>query len=255
MKKKSFILALVCIMICCSYILVGCGKGENEVPEAPKVYELTTLSNNNEYGQVIGGGKYEYGKQVEIAAIANEGYVFVKWSDENSQSTRTVTVTSNLTYTAYFEKEVKEYRLDKVEFYPTFGTSSPFKRTSICYALIYDKPSNEINQLIASYNKDKMEISYENGTVIYDTTTNTKNPLIIDADLNKFKEGDEINLYVYAAVMCLVSEDAGSDENHGETFGKTYYNIKVSQGSKSYVYYKDVQHGYDINIKFSFSEL
>lgn len=55
-------------------------------------------------GTVSGGGTFEQGKTVTIKATPNSGYRFVKWSDGNTNASRTVTVSGNATYTAVFEK-------------------------------------------------------------------------------------------------------------------------------------------------------
>ena len=53
-----------------------------------------------------GGGQYLAGTQATISAVANNGYHFVRWQDNNTDAERTVTVSSNATYTAYFEADV-----------------------------------------------------------------------------------------------------------------------------------------------------
>ena len=45
------------------------------------------------------------GTEVTLTATPNSGYRFVKWSDDNTQATRTVTVNSNMSFTAYFESD------------------------------------------------------------------------------------------------------------------------------------------------------
>lgn len=55
-------------------------------------------------GTVTGGGDYETGTTATIKATPNTGYKFVKWSDGNTNATRTVTVTADTTLTAVFEK-------------------------------------------------------------------------------------------------------------------------------------------------------
>lgn len=68
-------------------------------------------------GTVSGGGTYESGSTATIVATPNTGYRFVKWSDGNTNATRTVTATADITYTAYFE-------IDKInKLY--IGTSQP----------------------------------------------------------------------------------------------------------------------------------
>lgn len=55
-------------------------------------------------GTTTGSGTYERGTAVTISATANTGYEFVSWDDGNNQSTRTINVQSNMTYTANFER-------------------------------------------------------------------------------------------------------------------------------------------------------
>lgn len=54
-------------------------------------------------GSVTGGGTYDYGSSIILTATPYSGYKFVKWSDGNTSDSRTVTVTDNAEYTAYFE--------------------------------------------------------------------------------------------------------------------------------------------------------
>ena len=67
-----------------------------------KEYTLTVQSDNEAWGSVVGSGTYAKGTVVSIVAIANSGYKFVKWQDDNTDNPRTVTVKTNETYTATF---------------------------------------------------------------------------------------------------------------------------------------------------------
>ena len=69
----------------------------------PTQYTITVNSNNSSWGTVSGGGTYNSGATATLTATPNSGYRFVRWNDNNTQNPRTVTVTSNATYTAYFE--------------------------------------------------------------------------------------------------------------------------------------------------------
>lgn len=53
-------------------------------------------------GRVIASGTYESSSSLTIAAIANDGYRFVKWSDGITNATRIITVGSETVYTALF---------------------------------------------------------------------------------------------------------------------------------------------------------
>ena len=65
-------------------------------------YTITVVSADEKMGKAVGSGKFESGKETEIAAIANEGYKFVQWSDGNTQNPRKITVIADATYTAEF---------------------------------------------------------------------------------------------------------------------------------------------------------
>ena len=66
-------------------------------------YTITAQSANNTMGSVSGGGTYARGTSVTLTARANSGYRFVRWNDNNTSNPRTITVTADATYTAYFE--------------------------------------------------------------------------------------------------------------------------------------------------------
>ena len=71
--------------------------------EADPTYTITVNCNDDEMGTVSGGGTYVEGSHVTITATPNDCYQFTHWQDGNTQRTRTITVTADATYTAYFE--------------------------------------------------------------------------------------------------------------------------------------------------------
>ena len=88
-------------------IILSDAKGKNRVSAptasmAVKVNKLTVLSNDTTMGSVTGGGYFNRGSKVEISAEAKFGYVFSKWSDGSTDTTRTVTLNGNMTLTAIF---------------------------------------------------------------------------------------------------------------------------------------------------------
>ena len=91
----------------------------------PTTYTLTVLSDNPAMGSVSGGGTYPAGTTVTITATANAGYHFVQWNDGNTNASRTVTVTGNATYTAYFAANAPDtYTLTVLSADPTMGSVS-----------------------------------------------------------------------------------------------------------------------------------
>ena len=67
-------------------------------------FQILAVPSDLACGTVEGGGVFKKGEQTTLKATANEGYKFTQWSDGNTDNPRTVTVTSDVTYTAEFTK-------------------------------------------------------------------------------------------------------------------------------------------------------
>lgn len=92
-------------------------------------YTITVLASSQDGeedvgGSVAGGGTFAYGTSITISATPDEDHNFIKWSDGSTSSSRTVTVKSNVTYTAEFSR--KKY---KVIFHANNGTSETKEQT------------------------------------------------------------------------------------------------------------------------------
>ena len=59
-------------------------------------------TNNNQWGEVAGGGMYTDNTTITITATPYDGYSFLRWSDGNTDNPRTLTVTKDITLTAEF---------------------------------------------------------------------------------------------------------------------------------------------------------
>lgn len=68
-----------------------------------KICKISCVSDTEGAGNVTGSGDYTEGSTISISATANYGYGFLGWSDNVKTAKRTVTVTSDKTYTAMFE--------------------------------------------------------------------------------------------------------------------------------------------------------
>ena len=89
----------------------GGNQNEDETPD-PVTYTLTVLSSNEEMGTVTGGGSYEEGTEVTLTATpTSDGYAFMKWSDENTDNPRALTVAEDLELTAIFDYAVVDLGL------------------------------------------------------------------------------------------------------------------------------------------------
>ena len=72
----------------------------------PTYYTISVTANPSNGGTVTGGDSYVAGSTATLTATANEGYTFTQWQDGNTDNPRTITVTGDASYTAYFEEVV-----------------------------------------------------------------------------------------------------------------------------------------------------
>lgn len=71
-------------------------------------YNLAVLSDNSTMGFAGGNGTFPAGTQVQIGAVALEGYAFYKWSDSTVSNPKTVTLTDDMMLKAFFQIPVEE---------------------------------------------------------------------------------------------------------------------------------------------------
>jgi len=74
------------------------------------MYTLSVSSNNEDQGTIDASVNKSYasGTEVEIKATPKAGFAFDHWNDNTGGATRTVTMTSDLTLTAYFKVRVDD---------------------------------------------------------------------------------------------------------------------------------------------------
>lgn len=90
MKKN---LCLMTMVMAVAMLFFGCKKDQ---------YTITVNVNDSAMGSVTGGGKYDVGTEVTLTAIPNAGYIFVQWTDGNTDNPRKVVVSQDASYTATF---------------------------------------------------------------------------------------------------------------------------------------------------------
>ena len=78
------------------------GSGDSQ-PQPSGKKTLTLVATPAEGGTLKGAGTYGAGTQVEVTAIANEGYEFSQWEDGDNFPTRNVTINEDMTLTATFK--------------------------------------------------------------------------------------------------------------------------------------------------------
>lgn len=89
----------------------------NSLPEEPTDPESGSLkvsvyANNNTWGYVTGGGYYNSNANATITAAPYSGYHFTRWSDNNTDNPRTITVTQDTTFTALFAPKMHQLKLN-----------------------------------------------------------------------------------------------------------------------------------------------
>lgn len=67
-------------------------------------YTMSATASPAEGGNVTGVGTYEYNKSATLVANPTADYEFKSWNDGVTTASRTITVTGNMSYTAYFRK-------------------------------------------------------------------------------------------------------------------------------------------------------
>ncbi len=77
---------------------------DGDVEDDEKDYTISLTASPTEGGTVTGGGNFNEGDEVTIKATPASGYKFVKWSDGNTNATRTFDATEDKSLTATFEK-------------------------------------------------------------------------------------------------------------------------------------------------------
>jgi uncharacterized repeat protein (TIGR02543 family) len=124
------------------YVFTGWSDGNTENPRtitvtadatytaqfaenAMTTHTLQLICNNSE-GSVSGGGTYVEGTMVTIQAFPAPGYIFTKWSDENTQNPRTIMIDRDLTLVAFFATGVGENEQSMFVIYPNPAKESIF---------------------------------------------------------------------------------------------------------------------------------
>ena len=65
-------------------------------------YNLFVQSDTSIHGTCTGSGSYNYLSERQISAIANNGYHFTSWNDGSVDNPRTITLTQDTVFTAFF---------------------------------------------------------------------------------------------------------------------------------------------------------
>ncbi len=95
--KKIFLL----VMTATAFLFTSCQKE----------FTIIVMPCDANMGITSGSGTYVKGMEIEIAALPQSGYKFVKWNDENTNNPRRVTVNKDETYTAVFKRDINNHMI------------------------------------------------------------------------------------------------------------------------------------------------
>ena len=116
---------------------------------AINVYNVTASATN---GTIEGKGEYEHGSTITLTATPDEGYHFTQWSDGVKDNPRTITVVSDATFTAEFEKNAEQNNQE--------GSEVAISENEAAKLFVYPSPATsgvtisgvEANSLVKVYN-------------------------------------------------------------------------------------------------------
>lgn len=130
--------------------------------QEPDTYNINVSPNPNVGGTVTGGGNYMEGEQCTVTATANNGYTFVKWTENGEQvsteANYTFTVAGNRTLVAEFQ----------IQSYTISATANPMEGGTVSGAGTYEYGTTCTLTATANYEyafvkwtKDGEEVSTE----------------------------------------------------------------------------------------------
>ena len=141
--------------------------------EGQSIINITATADEN--GSAIGGGIGISGIEttVTLQATPNRGYHFTHWSDGNADNPRTVTVTSNATFTAEFEAHTLIGDGNTVPATDTESGWTESSRCSICGAVIPQRiilpPKLEVYRYETNGNHSDELVEPDNGVYALNT--------------------------------------------------------------------------------------
>ncbi len=148
-----------------------------------KHYRIKVVSDDNIMGSVSGGGEFSSGETTEIFAMPNDGYLFSHWQDNDTVNPRSITVTKDAIYTAYFEEAIRYYNVNVLSENENYGTTTGSGEyadgTNIeimaipneGYTFIHWQDGDTINPRTITVNEDATYIAYFEEGIHYYTIT------------------------------------------------------------------------------------
>ena len=194
-------------------IFISCGKQETETPtptpQQPTTYTISITAGDG--GSVSStGGTYEEGTQLNITATPSAEYVFTGWSNGSTENPISITVNSNLTLSANFEK--KSYALSVF----TAGQGSVDESIVTAGKQPTDYTSGTVVRLTANPS-DNWNFSSWSGAV-----SSTDNPIEITVDSVKTVTATFVEIQTETSSSTTASSTTTSSTGDSSTNSPTY---------------------------------
>lgn len=131
---------------------------------------LDVTANSSDFGLVSGTGTYYTGSDVIISAAANEGYIFVKWSDGNTTNPRLFNIIGNTNLTAFFESDkAQEHIVDTLY----IVNQDTIYSIDTVYSIINSYDTIYNTQIDTIYSVDTIYTIINNYDTLYNTRIDT----------------------------------------------------------------------------------
>lgn len=112
----------------------------------PNTFVVKAVSDNSEFGTVSGDGTYAFGATIVLKATPNEGYRFVRWSDDDIYNIKYLTASENYDFIAYFAPVT-----DTVSVTDTIYLKSAISQNAVKLK-IYPNPTTSFVTVAANHN-------------------------------------------------------------------------------------------------------
>ena len=203
-------------------------------------YEITATVSPAGTGTVEGTGTYYENTHPILTAVANHGYAFDHWSDNNTDNPRTITVTGDATYTAIF-RQLEEHHIT-FNAQQTHGTISVSPANAYAGDIVtltaYPAAGYMLDHwTVTTVNKEIIPVDENNQFVMPDSEVNITATFRLEpVDLTVYN-GTATNQYIpmygyyfddYTKSECIIPATALEDMVGGTITAITFYPSSVA---------------------------
>lgn len=173
-------------------------------------YKVTATSSIAAGCVISGAGTFDYGTEVTLTVVANPGYRFLRWNDDNTENPRSFTLEDNVSLTAVVEQYITDLNLSGDEKTATYS-----KPNTPIHNLYLTSDGTNSSYLNGAENLVLSEVDAVQGQAYFDLTLNTWS-----RHWNAFAVPFEVDLKNTSIVE--VKTKAGAETNRTLRYGRDY---------------------------------